>query len=149
MNRLQEKYSKKIASQLQKELKLSSPMAVPKVTKVVINMGVTQPTEPRARWQAMDNIIDQFIRSGSYGNIISGLLFFGSLFIILDFLNIPFSLYKTFVIEEKFGFNNSTIKIFITDKFKEYLFEPDTILVIFLSFLFLSPGFILSGEYPQ
>lgn len=60
MNRLQEKYSKKIASQLQKELKLSSPMAVPKVNKVVINMGVTQPTEPRARWKIMDNIIDQF-----------------------------------------------------------------------------------------
>ena len=70
MNRLKEKYSKKIAPQLQKELKMSSPMAVPKVNKVVINMGVTQPSEPRARWQAMDNIIDQFkIITGQKPNV--------------------------------------------------------------------------------
>ncbi|MBT3249725.1 MAG: 50S ribosomal protein L5 [Candidatus Pacebacteria bacterium] len=70
MNRLQEKYSKKIAPQLQKELKMSSLMAVPKVNKIVINMGVTQPTEPRARWQIMDNIIDQFkIITGQKPNV--------------------------------------------------------------------------------
>ncbi len=60
MNRLQEKFSKKIVPQLQKELKLSSPMAVPQVNKIVINMGVTQPSEAKARWKIMDNIIDQF-----------------------------------------------------------------------------------------
>lgn len=70
MNRLQEKYTKKIAPQLQKELKMSSPMAVPKVNKVVVNMGVTQPIEPRARWQIMDNIIDQFkIITGQKPNV--------------------------------------------------------------------------------
>ena len=70
MNRLQEKYSKKIAPQLQKELKMSSLMAVPKVNKIVINMGVTQPPEPRARWQIMDNIIDQFkIITGQKPNV--------------------------------------------------------------------------------
>jgi large subunit ribosomal protein L5 len=70
MNRLQEKYSKKIAPQLQKELKMSSLMAVPKVNKVVINMGVTQPTEPRARWQIMDNIVEQFkIITGQKPNV--------------------------------------------------------------------------------
>ncbi len=70
MNRLQEKFTNQIASQLQKELKLSSPMAVPKVKKIVINMGVTQPSEPRARWQIMDNIIDQFkIITGQKPNV--------------------------------------------------------------------------------
>jgi len=70
MNRLQEKYSQKIAPQLQKELKMSSPMAVPKANKIVVNMGVTQPSEPRARWQIMDNIIDQFkIITGQKPNV--------------------------------------------------------------------------------
>ena len=36
-------------------------------------------------------------------------------------LLIPFSLYDTFIIEEEFGFNKVTAKIFILDKIKEYL----------------------------
>lgn len=53
--------------------------------------------------------------------IFVSLAFFGILFIASDLLNTPFSLYKTFVIEEKFGFNKMTIKTFITDKLKGYL----------------------------
>ena len=30
--------------------------------------------------------------------------------------NIPFSIYKTFIIEQKHGFNKSTILLFIKDK---------------------------------
>ena len=70
MNRLQEKYTKKIAPQLQKELKLSSLMAVPKITKIIINMGVTQPSDPKARWKVMDNIVDQLkIIAGQKPNV--------------------------------------------------------------------------------
>lgn len=36
-------------------------------------------------------------------------------------INIPFSYYKTFVIDEKFGFNKSTKKLFFTDKIKSFL----------------------------
>lgn len=49
------------------------------------------------------------------------LVFFGILFLFSDIINIPFSLYKTFVIEEKFGFNKTTIKTYILDKLKGYL----------------------------
>jgi STE24 endopeptidase len=49
------------------------------------------------------------------------LVFFGILFLVSDIINIPFSLYKTFVIEEKFGFNKTTIKTYILDKLKGYL----------------------------
>jgi len=49
------------------------------------------------------------------------LAFFGLLFLASDFLNIPFQLYDTFVIEEKFGFNKTTPKTFILDKLKGYL----------------------------
>ena len=66
------------------------------------------------------NYIDQTIISFGYGNITTGLLFFASLFIITDLLNLPFSLYKTFVIEEKFGFNKTTLNTFFNDKLKAY-----------------------------
>lgn len=49
------------------------------------------------------------------------LSFFGILYVASDILTLPFSLYGTFVIEEKFGFNKTTIKTFILDKFKGYL----------------------------
>lgn len=60
--------------------------------------------------------------SAHYSNpIILALIFFGVLFIISDLINIPFSLYSTFVIEEKFGFNKTTIGTFIVDKIKGYV----------------------------
>lgn len=60
MNRLQEKYQQKILPKLKKEFKHSSVMAVPQIKKVVINMGVTKPSEARARWKIMDNVVEQF-----------------------------------------------------------------------------------------
>lgn len=58
----------------------------------------------------------------SYNNpIVLALVFFGILFIASDVLNIPFSLYSTFVIEEKFGFNKTTLKTFVIDKLKGYV----------------------------
>ena len=64
--------------------------------------------------------LDEFVRSNSTHYIISGLLFFGILFLINDILTIPFSLYSTFVVEEKYGFNKTSIHTFIADKFKGY-----------------------------
>ena len=40
MSRLEERYKEEVAPALSKEYGYSSPMAIPKVTKVVINMGV-------------------------------------------------------------------------------------------------------------
>ena len=64
--------------------------------------------------------LDEFVRSNSTHYIISGLLFFGILFLINDILNIPFSLYSTFVVEEKYGFNKTSIHTFLADKCKGY-----------------------------
>lgn len=49
------------------------------------------------------------------------LAFFGLLFLASDILNIPFQLYDTFVLEERFGFNKTTPKTFVFDKLKGYL----------------------------
>ena len=66
------------------------------------------------------NYFDIFIRSFGFGEIINGLLFFGLLIIANDILTIPFSLYKNFIIEEKFGFNKMTFSTFFIDKLKSY-----------------------------
>ena len=68
------------------------------------------------------NDIDLFIRNDLQiaKDIVRGLCFFGILFIITDILNTPFSVYKIFVIEEKYGFNKTTVSTFIIDKIKGY-----------------------------
>jgi len=48
-------------------------------------------------------------------------VFFLVLFVASDILSLPFSLYKIFRIEEKYGFNKMTVKTFILDKLKGYL----------------------------
>lgn len=53
--------------------------------------------------------------------ILVALVFFGILMLASDLINTPFSVYDTFVIEEKFGFNKTTPKTFILDKLKGYL----------------------------
>jgi STE24 endopeptidase len=65
------------------------------------------------------------------------IVFFGVLMLASDILTIPFQLYSTFVIEEKYGFNKTTARTFITDKLKGYLLAavigaPLLALLIFL-----------------
>jgi STE24 endopeptidase len=50
-----------------------------------------------------------------------GLAYFAILSIASDILTLPFQWYSVFVIEEKFGFNKTTPKLFILDKIKGYL----------------------------
>jgi STE24 endopeptidase len=62
--------------------------------------------------------IDYFARNFTDNSILVALIFFGIILLGSDFLTTPFSYYQTFVIEEKFGFNKSTKKIFWLDKLK-------------------------------
>jgi STE24 endopeptidase len=57
----------------------------------------------------------------TYGTIISGLIFFAALSIFTNLLRIPFSLYETFVIEERYGFNVMNFKMWISDLLKSLL----------------------------
>ena len=61
---------------------------------------------------------DLMARSFSSNEIAITLLFFGIITIGSDILSTPFSYYQTFVIEERFGFNKSTEKLFFIDKLK-------------------------------
>ncbi|MFO7655479.1 MAG: M48 family metallopeptidase [Bacteroidales bacterium] len=67
------------------------------------------------------NFVDEIARQYSVHPIVVALIFFGLLMLASDIINIPFALYDTFVIEEKFGFNKTTVKIFILDKLKGWL----------------------------
>ncbi len=65
--------------------------------------------------------VDTIVRSISNNQIIITLLFFGIIVFASDLISLPFSYYKTFVIEEKYGFNKATLKTFIFDKIKGWL----------------------------
>lgn len=62
--------------------------------------------------------VDSLARSFNYNTILTGLIFTGILAILSFILSLPFSLYSTFVIEERFGFNRTSIKTFILDIIK-------------------------------
>lgn len=66
-------------------------------------------------------LVDQWLRPLIQNEILLALVFFGVLGLASDILTIPFQWYSTFVIEEKYGFNKTTVKTFITDKLKGYL----------------------------
>lgn len=64
---------------------------------------------------------DMVAREITQNPIWVGLIFFGMVMFASDIINIPFSIYDTFVIEEKFGFNKTTVRTFIFDKIKGWL----------------------------
>ena len=66
------------------------------------------------------NIVDLWLRGFGFSPMVTGLLFFGVLFLFQDIIAIPFSLYRTFIIEENFGFNKTTAKTYFIDKLKGY-----------------------------
>lgn len=53
--------------------------------------------------------------------IVAALFFFGLIMFVSDLLSLPFSVYDTFVIEEKYGFNKTTPKTFVFDTIKGWL----------------------------
>ncbi len=65
----------------------------------------------------IDSIAHQLVEN----QILAALMFFGILYLASDILSIPFALYSTFVIEEKFGFNKTTVKTYILDTLKSWL----------------------------
>jgi len=67
------------------------------------------------------NAVDHLARSICGGSITTGLVFTGVLIFASEILGLPFSIYQTFVIEEKYGFNQTTLKTFILDVLKSWL----------------------------
>ncbi|MDR1941727.1 MAG: M48 family metallopeptidase [Endomicrobium sp.] len=87
------------------------------------------------------NFVDIFARSFGFGQILTGLIFAGVLLFALQILQIPFSVYSTFVIEEKFGFNKTTVKTFISDLIKGLLIGAVIGAAVFSIVLWFFEGF--------
>ncbi|MDX1639306.1 MAG: M48 family metallopeptidase [Balneolaceae bacterium] len=64
------------------------------------------------------NWLDQIVRGWELGLIWTGLAYIGLLLLAKGILSLPFSIYSTFVIEERFGFNKTTPKTFVLDMLK-------------------------------
>lgn len=64
------------------------------------------------------NWVDRAARALELGPIATGLVFTGLLLLLSGLLNLPFSIYATFVIEERFGLNRTTVRTFILDLLK-------------------------------
>ncbi len=64
------------------------------------------------------NAVDLHLRTMVQHDIAVGLLFITTLLLLIFFLDLPFSLYRTFVIEERFGFNRTTATTYSTDLMK-------------------------------
>jgi len=84
----------------------------------------------------LNDIIAQNIES----RVLQSLVFFGVLWFIGQILSIPFDYYDSFVIEEKYGFNKSTRKLFFTDIIKSTLIAIvlGGIIILLITWLFVS-----------
>lgn len=63
--------------------------------------------------------IDQYVRSFQLSTLYAGVFFILLIGFISSIIDTPLSLYNTFVLEEKFGFNRTTIKIWLIDLVKQ------------------------------
>ena len=63
--------------------------------------------------------LDDAIRARISNDLLVTVAFFGALILAVMIANLPFSYYSTFVIEEKFGFNKTTKKLFVVDSIKQ------------------------------
>lgn len=72
-------------------------------------------------WFGWFGAIDTWVGSFVENSMIQSLAIFGVIFVGSDLLSLPFDYYSTFVIEEKYGFNKTSIGTFFGDKIKGYL----------------------------
>ena len=65
--------------------------------------------------------LDVIIRNWNMNQVESGLVYIGILIVAYTLLELPFSIYGTFVIEQRFGFNKTTKRLFAADMVKNLL----------------------------
>ena len=84
---------------------------------------------------------DELVRSFSLSTIWLGVFYIGIIFFLSFLLGFPFSIYRTFVIEEKYGFNKTTTKTYFLDLLKGLALCIVFGLPILLAVLWLFMGF--------
>src|SRR5690606_39660787 len=71
------------------------------------------------------DLLLRFAPKGFTGEISHSIVFILSFIIISQVLSLPSSIYNTFVLEEKFGFNKQTPKLFVVDMIKTNLLRSE------------------------
>jgi STE24 endopeptidase len=64
------------------------------------------------------NWFDQLVRAWNFVPLVTGLFYIGILSFAYSLVTLPFGIYRTFVIEERFGFNKTTPRTYILDLIK-------------------------------
>lgn len=82
-------------------------------------------------------ILDTWLRRFGFHPYMTGLLFFGLYSFTGLILDLPFSLYRDFVLEERFGFNRKTAIVFITDLLKNTLLASILGAIVIFALLWL------------
>jgi STE24 endopeptidase len=62
--------------------------------------------------------LDSWTRSLDRGPVLTGIIYIGALILVKGVISLPFSVYSTFIIEERFGFNKTRWITFIMDRIK-------------------------------
>jgi STE24 endopeptidase len=60
----------------------------------------------------------KLVENLDWGILATGIVFFATLAVVHGLFSLPFNYYKTFVIEQRYGFNTSTFRIWATDILK-------------------------------
>jgi STE24 endopeptidase len=76
-------------------------------------------------------ILDQWVRSLHVNSLMTGLLYVGTLGVTHELLSLPFKIYQTFVIEQRYGFNQTKPQTFIMDQLRDWILSG----VLLASFL--------------
>ena len=64
------------------------------------------------------NYLDLVVRDFGFSPLVTGVFYIGILLLLQGLVSLPFGIYHTFVLEEKYGFNKTSPVTFITDKVK-------------------------------
>jgi STE24 endopeptidase len=92
------------------------------------------------------NWIDGFWSEKVLDPVLMGTFFILSIMLIASFIDLPFSIYRNFVLEQKFGFNRMTIGTFAGDLIKELILSLVLVLPLIYAILFLM-NFETIGKY--
>lgn len=86
--------------------------------------------------------LDSIIRTRISNPIFIALLFFAILGLVSQIASLPFSWYSTFVIEEKFGFNKTTRRLFIQDQIKGLIISAlvGGVIISLIVWIYLNAG---------
>jgi STE24 endopeptidase len=80
--------------------------------------------------------LDHWVRQFGLSNTVAGLLYVSILCIAREAISLPFEIYHTYVIEQRFGFNRTEVKTFILDRLKGWLVSG--LLLCLFSFIVLT-----------